>query len=415
MPHYYPTPLTMRRPFCDYILPKTTTVYVTGRNTAWTAFCPITTTVSIVTARGKYIRTPEIRGRNRANAVPGKPCPQDCTCFRHIPHGKPCEPNCECGRHFRTEMHNKLIGMGVMKAKQYGKVSALRRPDHQPVACMATKPSQTSFWKMILDNLVPVYSECRSCGLIMQVTDQGEHAHPCCAPKPTRVECWEQSWLEIASSAPYEQLSPCLQNKLDDLEFKIGAEHDHQTLHDAAMQYAQWGWRVFPLAQNNKRPAIHNAHSEKDPLRGKCKGECGKPGHGVLDATSDPDRIHLWWTRNPNLNIGLATGFLFDVIDVDPSHGGAESLAKLLAANRIPMVHGIVATAGFDGNTRDPHRAPGLHLYIKAIGRGNAAGVLPGVDYRGRGGYVVAPPSTLGSRVRSWSWAVEPSPEIKGE
>jgi hypothetical protein len=46
----------------------------------------------------------------------------------------------------------------------------------------------------------------------------------------------------------------------------------------------------------------------------------------------------------------------------------------------------------------------GLHLYVARSGLGNRAGVIPGVDYRGEGGYVVALPSVhVSGRVYSWS------------
>lgn len=277
--------------------------------------------------------------------------------------------------------------MTVMKARHHAQqANALRRHDRQPVVCVAAK-SQTQP-SLILDGLVPVFSTCRTCGLIMQVTRAGDHTHPTCDPQPTQIEQWQESWLAIASSAPYEKLKPELRNKLERLEFKIDVVRDEPiALHNAAMQYASFSWKVFRLARHDKRPAIPKKHG----------------GNGVLDATNDVDRICRWWSRNPDHNIGLATGHLFDVIDVDPDKGGAESISKLLAANRVPIVHAVVATAN-----------GGMHLYIKPTGRGNFAGVLPGVDYRGVGGYVCGPPSTLGSRVRSWSWSVEPSPNIKG-
>lgn len=266
---------------------------------------------------------------------------------------------------------------------------------------------------VILDGLVGVYSTCRSCGEIMLVVNHGDHTHPTCPPQLTKVEQWEASWLEIASSAPYEKLLPELRNKLDRLERQIDQAADESAktaLYDAAVQYAQWGFRIFPLAPRSKKPFIRNAHGRNDPLRGVCKGECGKPGHGVWDATNDVARVEKWWSYHSDHNIGVATGFGFDVIDVDPGHGGIQSFSTLLEAGRIPIVHGLVATAGAD----KPFRPSGMHLYVRPTGRGNFADVMPGVDYRGLGGYAVAPPSTLGSRVRSWSWAVEPSPVLKG-
>lgn len=267
---------------------------------------------------------------------------------------------------------------------------------------------------MILENLVRTYSTCRSCGKIMQVTNPRDTTHPMCPEIKTQMENWEQTWLAIAESAPYDSISPQLQRKMDALEFKMDTHIEESTaLHNAAMQFAEWKWPVFPLAPKTKRPWFPNAHPEDDPLRGVCKGECGKPGHGFLDATCDVDRICKWWSRHPDHNIGLATGHLFDVIDVDPGAGGAMSLTELLRDNKIPYVHGIVATAGAEASRRKPFRPSGLHLYVKPTGKGNFAKLRPGVDYRGMGGYVVAPPSTLGSRVRSWSWSVTPSPNIK--
>lgn len=265
----------------------------------------------------------------------------------------------------------------------------------------------------ILDGLVRVYSECRNCLKLMQITDVRQTVHPLCQPRPTQVENWEASWRAIAESAPYDDIPPQLQKKMDALEFKMdtaAAERQKTALAISAMQYASWGFPVFPLAKNSKRPAIPSAHPNG---RVDCKGECGKLGHGLYDATTDVDRICKWWSRHPEHNIGLATGHMFDVIDVDPGNGGAQSLSELLHDNRIPIVHGIVATAGSEATKTEAFRPSGLHLYVKATGKGNFAALRPGIDYRGRGGFVVAPPSTRGSRVRSWSWAVPPSPEIK--
>lgn len=246
---------------------------------------------------------------------------------------------------------------------------------------------------MILDGLVRVFSTCRDCGKVMQVTDVGDTTHPNCKPVPTIMELWEQAWLRWSSGPS----SPVAISKMDGLKQKIDkhASDDEPTaLANAAMTYAEWGWKVFPLARNSKKPAI-----PKD-----------RGGKGFLDATNDVERICKWWSTHPDHNIGLATGHLFDVVDVDPGAGGATSIADLLRDNRIPLVHAIVATAGSD----TPFRPSGMHLYVKPSGKGNFAALRPGVDYRGRGGYVVAPPSTLGSSVRSWSWAVTPSPNIKG-
>lgn len=127
----------------------------------------------------------------------------------------------------------------------------------------------------------------------------------------------------------------------------------------AALWYAEQGLPVFPLEPGGKRPL---------------------PGsRGCKDATTDPARIRAWWAGHPQRNVGLATGYLVDVIDID-GPAGVHSWAQL---EDLPPVLGVVSTP----------RPGGSHLYVEATGDGNAAAMWPGVDYRGRGGYVVAPPS----------------------
>ena len=49
---------------------------------------------------------------------------------------------------------------------------------------------------------------------------------------------------------------------------------------EAAVFYATVRrWRVLPLSPTSKLPCIPSAHREGDPLRGRCKGECGRDGH----------------------------------------------------------------------------------------------------------------------------------------
>jgi hypothetical protein len=81
---------------------------------------------------------------------------------------------------------------------------------------------------------------------------------------------------------------------------------------DLAIQLSALGWYVFPMGQN-KRPMIPTAHPEGDDLRGVCRGECGKLGHGYHDAvmgfdavydygkrrTRQPQRLWVWLVENP--------------------------------------------------------------------------------------------------------------------
>jgi hypothetical protein len=104
--------------------------------------------------------------------------------------------------------------------------------------------------------------------------------------------------------------------------------------------------------------------------------------HGVKDATCNRARILAWWTRHPQANIGLATGHRFDVLDVDGS-AGAQAIRTLAAEHGLHSSGPVVRTGG-----------DGWHYYLAPTGLGNAhPRDLEHVDWRGRGGYVVAPPS----------------------
>lgn len=216
-----------------------------------------------------------------------------------------------------------------------------------------------------------IYSTCRDCGGLLHVTDN-DTVHPLCTPKPTKAERLAQAWL-AATLADDEFTADGLEYDIDQLDIRP------PRLLAAALRYAEWGWPVFPLKPGGKQPATRN---------------------GFKDATADADRIRVWWDATPDANIGLPTGIAFDVIDVDVP-AGVMPYSQLVGDRLVPDAHGQVATA-----------SGGLHLYIPATGDGNRAAILPGIDYRGAGGYVVAPPSTLGERGRSWSWGSVPSPSI---
>src|SRR4029450_11384639 len=83
---------------------------------------------------------------------------------------------------------------------------------------------------------------------------------------------------------------------------------------------------------------------------------------------------------------GLATGQTFDVLDVDGPAGEA-AIRELAAEHGLQSSGPLVRPGG------------GWHYYLTPTGLGNVnpAG-LEHVDWRGRGGYVVAPPSRHASR-----------------
>lgn len=152
----------------------------------------------------------------------------------------------------------------------------------------------------------------------------------------------------------------------------------------AALAYAARNWRVFPL---------HTARDGKCSCRAddcKSKGKHPRNSNGCTGATTDTAQIHQWWAQWPDANVGVATGNGLVVIDIDPRHNGDESLAALEPFPETPRV----LTGG-----------GGQHIYLTtAVPIRSSAGQLgPGIDVRGDGGYVVAPPSVHESG-REYVW-----------
>lgn len=149
----------------------------------------------------------------------------------------------------------------------------------------------------------------------------------------------------------------------------------------AALWYAGRRDPVFPL------------HSVDDQGRCSCGGKPGcKPGkhpriaNGHHGATTDEGRIRRWWSRWPDANIGIPTGERSGLLVLDVDEHGFTSLDALEEEHgQLPETL-IVRTGG-----------GGMHAYFKypaGSGIRNSAGrVGAGLDVRGEGGYIVAPPS----------------------
>lgn len=158
---------------------------------------------------------------------------------------------------------------------------------------------------------------------------------------------------------------------------------------EAAVRYATAGVPVLPLYE---------------PRPDGCA--CGRPGcdrpgkhprlpRGVHQASTDPDTVARWWRWWPHASVGAATGHAFDVWDIDlPTGAAARLLADHLADTAAPL-----ARTG----------SGGTHVFVAATGHGNRAKFLPGCDWRGRGGYVVLPPSRHVSG-QPYRWLTPPLP-----
>jgi hypothetical protein len=150
----------------------------------------------------------------------------------------------------------------------------------------------------------------------------------------------------------------------------------------AALGYAELGWSVLPLRAKSKRPLV-----AWRPLEDRRAGRAELEG---------------WFRRWPDANVGIVTGAIsrLVVLDIDPQHGGDHGLAAIERRHGPLRPTVEVATGG-----------GGRHFYFAAPGGEirNRAGLAQGVDLRGDGGYIVAPPSIHPSG-RPYRWVAGRGP-----
>ena len=153
---------------------------------------------------------------------------------------------------------------------------------------------------------------------------------------------------------------------------------------DAALSYADRGWTIFPA-------------------NGKKSYKSAKHSNGARwGAVKDPAQIRADFKKWPSAGIGLPTGVdngIF-VLDADTPKGhGVDGIANLAELERqhgkLPDTRMVESPSG---SVHHYYRHPGNGVSIK-----NTDSVLaPGVDVRGDGGMVVAPPSARGDGVYRW-------------
>lgn len=169
----------------------------------------------------------------------------------------------------------------------------------------------------------------------------------------------------------------------------------------SALWYARQGIAVFPLWW---------------PVDGRCacpKGDsCSSPAkhpmtpQGFHDASADEERIKTWWAKWPTANIGVPTGDEFDVVDID---GAAQAWTEFTAVHQVPEHYGVAMSGRASG---------GFHYYCRPGGKKTVPsgkhGLPKGVEIKGVGGYVVAPPSLHVSGA-TYRWIKELSTVVHGE
>lgn len=148
-------------------------------------------------------------------------------------------------------------------------------------------------------------------------------------------------------------------------------------LDEASKLVREFNFAVFPVQPRGKIPLIK-----------------GWQEH----ATRDLEQLAKWWHQFPDANIGVATGIKSGVfvLDVDVKTGGFESLVRLKDASQ-----------GWPDTLTAKTGSGGLHIYFrydpaKPV-RNSASRIAPGLDIRGEGGFVVAPPSVHDSGNR-YEW-----------
>jgi hypothetical protein len=155
----------------------------------------------------------------------------------------------------------------------------------------------------------------------------------------------------------------------------------------AAEAYAALGLPVVPMHAVRRDGGCTCPRGLACPDPGKHPRLAGWP----TAASTTPAQVRGWWRRWPTANIGLATGRRFDVLDVDGPTGEAE-LRAMAQAGAVPRGGPLARTGG-----------GGWHVLLAPTGAGNRVGLRPGLDWRGRGGLIVAPPSRHASG-RAYRW-----------
>ncbi|MGO9874800.1 MAG: bifunctional DNA primase/polymerase [Acidimicrobiia bacterium] len=178
---------------------------------------------------------------------------------------------------------------------------------------------------------------------------------------------------------------------------------DRGGVHAAALDYASRGWPVLPCHSVGRNGCSCGQLDCSSP------GKHPRTARGLHAASTNRGQIMAWWRRWPSANVAVRTGTESGlvVIDIDPPHGGATMRARV--GDYGPLPRGPVVRTG----------SGGWHLLFAHPGEPvqNSTGTRlgPGVDVRGDGGYVIAPPS-VHANGSTYRWEVVPDdlPRLPG-
>ncbi|MEW1793499.1 bifunctional DNA primase/polymerase [Streptomyces niveus] len=191
----------------------------------------------------------------------------------------------------------------------------------------------------------------------------------------------------------------------------ITARHTTTLALAYALSAAESGFPVIPLSPT-KLPALRSPHRDESGTGGvhPCRGECGLPGHGVHDATTDPAGVRALfaaapWATGYGIACGRAPHHLIGVdLDVTPT-GRTRTGESASASAGEPTPDSVAALQqlAFQHLFTLPETvvvltpSGGRHIWLSGpagVTVPNSAGRLaPGIDVRGAGGYLVGPGS----------------------
>jgi len=149
---------------------------------------------------------------------------------------------------------------------------------------------------------------------------------------------------------------------------------------EAALQYRSMGLSVIPLSPKSKIPP---------------KGFSPIP---YRERIATEDEIRQWWKDEPNYNVGIVTGKLSGVFVID--------LDKYADDYSEESEQNIIGDSIVCPTVETPRK--GQHLYYSYPENFNptiGARVAPGIDFRGEGGYILAPPSVNEKNI-PYKWVI---------
>lgn len=156
-----------------------------------------------------------------------------------------------------------------------------------------------------------------------------------------------------------------------------------ETVEEAALGYLKQHWSVIPILTRDKRPAIRWMEFQHRRAGRK--------------------EVKEWYKRWPESNVGIVTGVISGlvVLDIDPEHDGEITISRLIREHG-PLPNTIEAVSGGGGR----------HVYFSHPGGvvRNKVGLAPGIDLRGDGGCIVAPPS-LHASGNTYLWLAGHDPQ----